>query len=384
MFDKEFGFMEKRFVFKNPESSSGAPGSISESLEETTSETAELMDETKDYREAQINPFDYLESHKSIDREPSDPQMIAIRVALTTLLTGQTFENEATETRPLAPGDLGIETNIIPHSADRTTESEQNEIANFDLSTLELAILRVRIAAGQNINTDSLKIDSTLVEAVLKLHEQKVTPDLYECVENLNSCIIPNEESKGYTVKGLSGEFMTITAATDALRSAISRMKAIDEGRKSMLDQILSEKRDELTSDSAIIERSRRVKRKLLKTGMGRLNVNNYDRYLNEIADTSKVFLSGDTMKIDNITLNLSEKSGVSGAQLDRGNSKLSANEIYLTWDTPGPDNATIHYVRSENNPENWIPGGYHDDWEDKPKRVSKLEWRFPSREMKQ
>lgn len=370
MFNKEFGFLEKRFMFKNNERSSGALGSMSESREKSTSARTDLISETGDYVEAKNYPFDYLDSHRLIDGNPNGAQMIAIRVALVSLLAG---DNGSKLIRPLAPGDLGIEANTIPYSADITTEYEENEIANFDLSTLELAALRVRIAAGQNINIDSIKIDSTLVEAILKVHEQKVSPDLYACIENLNSCIIANEQSDGYTVKGLPGEFLTIAAATDSLKSAISRMKAIDHGRKLMLDQILSAKRDELISDPAIMERSKRLKRGLLSTGMARLNVYN-PRSLNQIADNSNIFLYADTMSIDNITLNLRSNNGIGKSVLDISNMRLSKNEIYLTWDTPGIDNATIHYVRSENDPNIWVQGKYHDDWKGGPKQVSRLE----------
>jgi len=156
MFNKDFSFMEKRLVFKNPTGPSSQP---IEGGDKNIPERISTLRSSVELDLANEHPFEFLKANPKVNGEATPSQILALRKIFMEL----TFSGER-HVGPIPIDILESEPDFDDTSTDRTEVYANSE----KLGWLDTCILQFRIAEGQTLNENALVIDSKLITDIIQ------------------------------------------------------------------------------------------------------------------------------------------------------------------------------------------------------------------------
>ena len=158
MFNKEFGFLEKRFVFFNPETPSGSS--------ENKSNDFSTLKNHVELELANEHPFEFLKAHPTVNGEASPAQILALRLVFEQLTSPDG------ESQPESIDISEIYSDSFDLNNEETTSRLESGLGPETIGWLDLCIIKLRLMLGQELDADALVIDTDLIQTVVDFTEQ--------------------------------------------------------------------------------------------------------------------------------------------------------------------------------------------------------------------
>ena len=193
MFNKEFGFMEKRLVFFNNETLS----SSSENTNESSENNISTLKNHVELELANEHPFEFLKANPTVNGEASPAQILALRLVFSELTSPYS------EAEPESIDISGIYSGGFDLNYDETTSRLESGLGEETIGWLDSCILQLRLMLGEELDADALVIDTDLIQKAVAFAEQdplafkpqSVIEAYFEQDEESISDVLSDEES---------------------------------------------------------------------------------------------------------------------------------------------------------------------------------------------